>query len=171
MGDSRALGESTVRQGRLNDSGGPIDGNASLNAAAVRRFYGLSAVFTIARPPSTSVVRAVVVPPLTARFRDVPAGHDGTTPFALQLAFSEPIRTTAEQLQQALTVTGGTVTSVQQVGDRSDLWQITVTPSGNDAVRISLPPTTSCSAGAICSSNDSKVLQRGQWPSPFPEHR
>ena len=49
-GDSRALGESTVRQGRLNGSGGPIDGNASLNAAAVRRFYGLSAVFTIAVP-------------------------------------------------------------------------------------------------------------------------
>ena len=163
-GDSRALGESTVRQGRLNDSGGPIDGNASLNAAAVRRFYGLSAVFTIARlpPPESSASEPkIIFVPLTARFRDAPAGHDGTTPFALQLAFSEPIRTTAEQLQQALTVTGGTVTSVQQVGDRSHLWEITVTPSGNDAVRISLPPTTSCSAGAICSSNDSKVLQRG----------
>ena len=97
---------------------------------------------------------------LRARFEDVPAGHDGSTAFTLQLAFSEPIETTEEQLPQALTVTGATITSVQKVDDRSDLWEITVTPNSNDDVRISLPPTTSCSAvGAICSSNDGKMLQ------------
>ena len=89
----------------------------------------------------------------------MPAGHDGTTAFALHLTFSEQVRTTAEQLQQALTVTGGTVTRVQQVGDRSHRWEITVTPNSDDDVSISLPPTTSCST--ICSTNNSKVLQRG----------
>ena len=118
-------------------------------------------------PPTESAATQVVVPeiifvPLTARFRGVPIEHDGTTTFSLQIAFSEPIRTTEEQMQQALIVTGGTVTRAQQVDGRSKLWEITVTPNSNDDVRISLPPTTSCVAvGAVCSSNDSKVLQRG----------
>ena len=108
------------------------------------------------------VVPEIVFVPLTARFTDVPIEHDGTTTFSLQIAFSEPIRTTEEQMQQALTVTGGTVTRAQQVDGRSKLWEITVTPNSNDDVRMSLPPTTSCVAvGAVCSSNDSKVLQRG----------
>ena len=99
---------------------------------------------------------------LQARLKDVPAEHDGSTAFALQIAFSEPIDTTQEQMQQALMVTGGTVTSAQKVDGRSTLWEITVTPNSNDEVRISLPKTTSCSAaGAVCSSNDRRVLSRG----------
>ena len=97
--------------------------------------------------------------PLKARFQDVPVGHDGSTAFTLLIAFNEPIKTT-ETVQQALTVTGGTVTSVREVGGFSDRWEIIVTPDGDDDVRISLPPTTSCNdEGAIC-SYDRKVLQR-----------
>ena len=98
--------------------------------------------------------------PLKARFENVPTGHDGSTAFTLLIAFNEPIKTT-EAVLQALTVTGGTVTSAQEVGGLSDRWEITVTPNGDDDVRISLPPTTSCDdEGAIC-SYDRKVLQRG----------
>ena len=98
--------------------------------------------------------------PLKARFENVPTGHDGSTAFTLQIAFNEPIETTEAALQ-ALTVTGGTVTSAQEVGGLSDRWEITVTPNGNDDVRISLPPITSCDdEGAIC-TYDGKVLQRG----------
>ena len=98
---------------------------------------------------STSISRV----PLTARFDEVPAGHHSTTPFALQLAFSEPIDTTAAALTQALTATNATITSVQQVDDRSDLWEITLTPNSNDAVSLSLPPTASCdSDNAVCTA-------------------
>ena len=104
--------------------------------------------------------RAAVVPPLTARFGDVPTGHDGSTAFTLQLAFNESIRTTAEQLQQALTVTGGTVTSVRMLDGRSDLWEIILTPNSDDAVRISLPPTTSCDDdNAICTAKERRLSQ------------
>ncbi len=98
---------------------------------------------------STSISRV----PLTARFEEVPAGHHSTTPFALQLAFSEPIDTTAAALTQALTATNATITSVQQVDDRSDLWEITLTPNSNEAVSLSLPPTASCdSDNAVCTA-------------------
>ena len=98
--------------------------------------------------------------PLIARFRDVPEEHDGSTAFTLQLAFNEPIRTTQEAIQQALTVTGGTVTSARQVDGRRSLWEITVTPNSNHDVSISLPSTTSCVAGAVCTA-DGRTLSRG----------
>ena len=103
----------------------------------------------------------VVVKSLRARFRDVPTEHDGTTAFALQIAFNEPIEMTEEKMKQALTVTGGTVTSALQVDDRNDLWEITVTPNSNANVHISLPRTTSCVAdGAVCTF-DRRMLSRG----------
>ena len=97
--------------------------------------------------------------PLIARFRDVPEEHDGSTAFTLQLAFNEPIRTTQAAIQQALTVTGGTVTSARQVDGRRSLWEITVTPNSNADVNISLPSTTSCVAGAVCTA-DGRTLSR-----------
>ena len=96
---------------------------------------------------------------LKARFRDVPEEHDGSTAFTLQLAFNEPIRTTQEAIQQALMVTGGTVTSARQVDGRRKLWEITVTPNSNADVNISLPSTTSCVAGAVCTA-DGRTLSR-----------
>ena len=103
---------------------------------------------------------AVSVPraPLTARFESLPAGHDSSTEFALQLVFSEPIWLTAPALRTALTVTGGRVTGTRRVGGRSDRWEIIIQPNAND-VRIALPPTTSCNAnGAVC-TKDGLVLQ------------
>ena len=106
---------------------------------------------------------AVSVPraPLTARFESLSAGHDGSTEFALQLAFSEPIWLTEGVMRtQALTVTGGRVTSARRVNDRSDRWEITIQPNAND-VRISLLPTISCDdEGAVC-TRDGRALSNG----------
>ena len=101
----------------------------------------------------------IVFVPLIARFRDVPAEHDGSTAFTLHIAFNEPIRTTQAAIQQALTVTHGTVTSARQVDGRRNLWEITVTPNSNGDVNISLPSTTSCVAGAVCTA-DGRTLSR-----------
>ena len=111
-------------------------------------------------PASARPEPEIIFVPLIARFRDVPEEHDGSTAFTLQLAFNEPIRTTQEAIQQALTVTGGTVTSARQVDGRRNLWEITVTPNSNADVNISLPSTTSCVAGAVCTA-DGRTLSRG----------
>ena len=111
-------------------------------------------------PASARPEPEIIFVPLIARFRDVPEEHDGSTAFTLQLAFNEPIRTTQEAIQQALTVTGGTVTSARQVDGRRSLWEITVTPNSNADVNISLPSTTSCVAGAVCTA-DGRTLSRG----------
>ena len=69
----------------------------------------------------------------SARFEGVPASHDGTTAFTVELHFSaEPeglsYRTVAGGLLEA---TGGTVTGARRLTAGSDLaWRVTVTPSG-----------------------------------------
>ena len=61
---------------------------------------------------------------------------------------------------QALTVTGGRVTSARRVDGRSDRWEITIQPDAND-VSISLLPTISCAnEGAVC-TRDGRALSNG----------
>ena len=59
----------------------------------------------------------------------------------------------------ALAVIGGTVTDVSQLETGKNLrWEITVQPSGNEEVIVTLPPTIDCAAqGAIC-TGDGRML-------------
>ena len=99
--------------------------------------------------------------PLTVEAAEVPAGHDGSSAFTLRLAFSEPIATSAAALRDdALSVTGGSLTGVRRVDGRSDLWEVALDPAGDGEVELSLPPTVSeCDAkGAVC-TDDGNPLQ------------
>ena len=77
----------------------------------------------------TSAATAVVpLPPLTASTHDVPESHDGATAFTFELRFSEApgggfSATTLRD--QALTVSGGTITNVRQLETGKNLkWEI-----------------------------------------------
>ena len=105
---------------------------------------------------------AVTQPPLTASTHDEPEFHDGATAFTFELRFSEEpgggfSATTLRD--QALTVSGGTITNVRQLETGKNLrWEITVQPSGNEEVIVMLPPTIDCAAqGAIC-AGDGRIL-------------
>ena len=115
----------------------------------------------------TSAATAVVTqPPLTASTHDVPESHDGATAFTFELRFSEEpgggfSATTLRD--QALTVSGGTITNVRQLQTGKKLkWEITLQPSGNEEVTVILLPTIDCAAqGAIC-TGDGRGLSVGQ---------
>ena len=100
--------------------------------------------------------------PLTARFEELPAGHDGGRPFTLRLAFSEDVTVSAADMRgHALAVTGGRVADAVRVDGRADLWSLTVAPSGAENVGIALSPGRECKeAGAIC-TQDGRQLSRG----------
>ena len=96
---------------------------------------------------------------LTAGFRSVPASHDGSSAFTLELAFSEAVFDGSEPfnknqaVQDALEVTGGAVRGRRRVERGAfDRWTLRIRPSGNAAVTVTLPATTSAcgEAGAIC---------------------
>ena len=102
--------------------------------------------------------------PLTARFEGLPeAGHGGGgTPFAFQLVFSEAVSTTPEALRDhALAVTNATVEAASRVDDRSDLWEVRLTPESDAMVTVSLSPLAGCNAaGAVC-TEDGRMLSVG----------
>ena len=115
----------------------------------------------------TSAATAVVTQsPLTASTHDVPESHDGATAFTFELRFSEEpgggfSATTLRD--QALTVSGGTITNVRQLETGKNLkWEITLQPSGNEEVTVILLPTIDCAdQGAIC-TGDGRGLSVGQ---------
>ena len=111
--------------------------------------------------------------PLTAEFENVPQSHDGASAFTLRIAFSDDVDITpADFRDHALTVSGGTVTQAARVDARDDLWDVTIEPSGDDAVLVLVPQGRACTeAGALCTA-DGRTLSTGlgltiQGPQPL----
>ena len=99
------------------------------------------------------------VPALTVQFAATPLEHDGTTPFAVDVRFSDAIATSAEQMRASVEVTGGSATgAARRDVANQEIWRITVTPAGNADVVVRVPVTSDCSAtAAICASGDRGV--------------
>ena len=100
-------------------------------------------------------------PSLTAKFRNAPSTHNGTSEFTIELHFSEHIpglsyRTVRDS---ALRITNGQITRARRyVGGSNQGWRITIQPTSQQTIEVKLPPTTSCTAaGAICLPNGAKV--------------
>ncbi len=113
--------------------------------------------------------------PLTAGAHDVPGSHDGSTTFSFELRFSEQIPLSYVTLRDhAFTVTGGEVTKARRLepgnsAGKNVRWEISVTPDGNGAVTVVLPPTTDCEAeGAICTGDGGMLSNRLEITVPGP---
>ena len=105
---------------------------------------------------------ATTAEPLTAEFEGLPSEHDGRTAFRFRIEFSEEVAVSAAAMRdEALTVSGGTVTGAARVDGRADRWSIEVTPSGAGEIGISLAPGRDCAeAGAVCTA-DGRPLTAG----------
>ena len=141
--------------------------NAS-GAGAVIRVASATGTIADDEPPEESG------DPLTAAFRDISVEtHDGST-FTFELRFSEDVTDLSYVTlrDHAFTVTNGQVTAVVRlVEGKSQRWEITVEPDGNDAVTIELPATTDCGdTGAICIGNRPlSAAVSATVPGPAPE--
>ena len=94
---------------------------------------------------------ATVYKPLTATFADVPESHDGATAFTVRIELSAPLHGGAADVAANVTAANGTRGAVARVDGRYDLWEVAVTPSGDDAVTIRLAASPACdAAGAMC---------------------
>ena len=129
------------------------------------------------RPDGTNIIRdtrgriadsfsdqpaTVTTEPLLAESQSVPASHDGSTAFTFRVHLTRSISDDSENtLADAFTVTGGAITGVTEIGSMvNDLYRISVLPSGNADVTVSLPATTDCTAtGAICTSNGVRLTE------------
>ena len=93
---------------------------------------------------------------ITARFNDVPRSHDGESEFTFRLAFVKDMGISPTSLREdALAATGGAVTRVQRVDDRSDLFEITAEPDSDEDVTITLSSSGDCGeSGAVCTQEE-----------------
>ena len=111
-----------------------------------------------------SVDFTVVGAPLTVSFEGLPqTGHGGAgAPFTFRLAFSEAVTTTPEALRDhVLEVTNATIEAVSRVDERSDLWEVRLTPESDAMVTVFLSPAADCdAAGAVCTP-DGRMLSHG----------
>ena len=111
---------------------------------------------------------------LTAWFEDVPEAHDGTSAFTLTLKFSAPVRIGFRTLRDdRLVVSNGTATRARRLNRNADggasEWGLTVAPSGNDAVTVSLPADgTACDAGGVCTADGVLLTQGASATVPGP---
>ena len=117
-----------------------------------------------------------VVGVLSAAFENVPARHDGIAAFTVDLRFSEEpdglsYRTISGGL---IDVSGGSVTKARRlVPGKNRGWQVTVQPSGGDAVTLSVRGTDNCKAAfAVCTKTGrhaERKLQAGATATIAPE--
>ena len=102
----------------------------------------------------TGVLEQTETEPLTATLEDMPTNHDGSSAFTFRIAFSAEVTISGQDMKDhALTVSGATVTDATRVDDRSDLWELTVEPTGSGAVSILVPLNRACAeTGALCTA-------------------
>ena len=89
----------------------------------------------------------------TARFGGVPARHDGTSAFTVELHFSaEPDGLSYRIVQDGLLeATGGTVTRARRLTKGSNLgWEVTVEPDGAGDIALLLPARSCEQPNAVC---------------------
>ena len=89
----------------------------------------------------------------TVRFSDLPANHDGTTAFTVELHFSaEPEGLSYRTVQGGLLeVQGAAVTRAVRATPGSNMgWRVTMAPSGDGDVEIGLPARKCGKPNAVC---------------------
>ena len=92
--------------------------------------------------------------PLTAAFTNLPEEHDGTTPFTVEIVFSEPpTGPKRPEVRSALEVEGGETVKVRKVNGDKAHRRVTIQPEDWNDVTVTLPETTDCAAqGALCTA-------------------
>ena len=168
------FGYEVIATGAINEDGAPeygplylwlesTSGRVSIGSTANSRATALcveiaddSNMVPEGRACSTGGSAGHAVDRLTGRFVNVPQSHDGESEFTVRLAFVTNVGISPASLREdALTATGGTVTQVQRVDDRSDLFEITAEPDSDEEVTITLSSSGDCGeAGSICTQGE-----------------
>ena len=115
--------------------------------------------------------------PLWGKFSEdlTPDFHDGSTQFTTVVSFISQLNkhvadvTDGRMVSGVFNITGGTIDSAREVkidGNAMINWQLTITPSGDDDVTITLPVTADCRVdNAICTTNNWRLGRDPQWAS------
>ena len=136
-------------------NGGAIVSTADNSVAADLAHNGAGKT-AVPEPASARATHSVADGP-TASFSDVPATHDGETPFTVKLSFDEEPALSYKTVEDSLLEVNcasescGTVTKASRVTQGSDSeWKVTVEPSQGYDITLKLPVRACGKTGAVC---------------------
>ena len=125
--------------------------------------------------------------PLTARFTDVPASHDGGSSITFNIEFSESVWVGhGFPRDDLLEVTGGTVTSAYWLDRNTKKWAVTIRPETQGDISVVLPKNRYCvslrsdgareddlALGAPCAVEDRQLTNQPEStvPGPSSQHQ
>ena len=97
--------------------------------------------------------------PLTARFANAPAAHDGSGAISLRIGLDAALSTSWKGVRHSLAIANGTLTRIHRIDGRSDLWGIDVEPAGDGEVTVRLNPSADCAdpATTMCSLGGRRI--------------
>ena len=91
--------------------------------------------------------------PPSVTLENVPASHDGSSPFTVELSFSgapQGLRAKSDAAS-VIDVTGGTVSGARDVSESGQArWEVTIDPDGTGEVEIRIPARACTETGAVC---------------------
>ena len=126
-----------VRYDRPTDTTAKFLRDTNSNHVHIRQHHELLQAINVT--PQSSVQ------PLTAEFTNHPASHDGSTRFAFEIEFSEPVWISDGLARDdMLRVTGGTVISAHWKDRRTDIFRVEIQPRTNGDIIITLPGNQHC---------------------------
>lgn len=97
--------------------------------------------------------------PPGAWFTGVPATHDRSSQFTLQLNFDEADpQVTGGSMADALTITGGSLVTTSEAATDGKTWELTVAPDGPGDVTVTLPAATDCATDLAVCTADGRML-------------
>ena len=105
------------------------------------------------------VVESDDIEPMTARWTELPAEHDGSTPLWVRFAFShEPDGYSYETVHKHLfDVAGGAIVKAKRAVKGSNLgWAMRIQPSGGGDVTLDAKATTGCAAARSACDRDGR---------------
>ena len=164
----RVNGRHDLREIHIEPSG---EGDVRVTLAAGRACGTAGAICTQNGKPLSNTLTATVPGPstpqaeasdttqLTASFVNMRAEHDGSSTFSFVVRFSEdPAVSLSTVRDESFAVTGGAVTSASHLNGHHHLFEISVEPSGDGDVTVTLAGGRACgTTGAIC-TQDGKAL-------------
>ena len=107
-----------------------------------------------------------------ATFHDLPAAHDGETPFTFELRFTEEVEGLSYRTlrDHAFEVANGRVRGARRLVQGSNQrWEITVAPDGRGDVAVTLPGERACGAvGAVCTADGRRLSNSPSATVPGP---
>ena len=131
------------------------------------RHYRVRAIADDGEGPWSAVVFATTEVPLTASFSADFSAHGGAgTTFVVRLTFSEAVAAGYRTLRDtAVQAENGEVRSVSRVNGSSAEWDITVAPSSDQKVLVTLSPGEGAcgESGVICTADGRKLSNYAVW--------